>query len=73
MRIGDAVVYPLGNIGRCVVTTCDPDTTQRDFDTLGVLAGYRADIATSEPLPLGVVGDVVTPGRVRVGDPVAVL
>ena len=73
VRIGDAVVYPLGNIGRCVVTTCDPDTAQRDFDTLGVLAGYRADIATSEPLPLGVVGDVVTPGRVRVGDPVAVL
>ena len=25
---------------------------------------------TTEPLPLGVVGDVVSPGRVRVGDPV---
>ena len=32
-----------------------------------------SDIETTEPLPLGVVGDVVTPGRVRVGDPVAPL
>jgi uncharacterized protein YcbX len=73
VRIGDAVVYPLGNVGRCVVTTCDPDTAERDFDTLGVLAGYRREIETTEPLPLGVVGDVITPGRVRVGDAVTVL
>ena len=59
---------PLGNVGRCVVTTCDPSTGERDFDTLGVLATYRREIETSEPLPMGVVGDVVTPGRVRVGD-----
>jgi uncharacterized protein YcbX len=70
VRIGGAVVRPLGNVGRCVVTTCDPDTARRDFDTLGVLATYRRDIETTEPLPLGVVGDVVTTGRVRVGDPV---
>jgi uncharacterized protein YcbX len=73
VRIGEAVVRPRGNVGRCVVTTCDPSTGERDFDTLGVLAAYRGDIATSEPLPLGVVGDVVTPGRVRVGDAVAPL
>jgi uncharacterized protein YcbX len=73
VRIGDAVVHPLGNVGRCVVTTCDPDTGERDFDTLGVLASYRRFIETTEPLPLGVVGDVVTTGRVRVGDPVAPL
>jgi uncharacterized protein len=70
VRIGAAVVHLLGNIGRCVVTTCDPATGERDFDTLGVLASYRREIATTEPLPLGVVGDVVTTGRVRVGDPV---
>jgi uncharacterized protein len=70
VRIGGAVVHLLGNIGRCVVTTCDPATGERDFDTLGVLASYRREIATTEPLPLGVVGDVVTTGRVRVGDPV---
>jgi uncharacterized protein YcbX len=68
VQIGDAVVRPLGNVGRCVVTTCDPDTGLQDFDTLGVLATYRREIETTEPLPLGVVGDVVTTGRVRVGD-----
>ena len=51
---------PAGNVGRCVVTTCDPATAERDFDTLGVLATYRGDIDTTEPLPLGVVGDVVS-------------
>jgi uncharacterized protein len=73
VRIGDAVVHPLGNVGRCVVTTCDPVTGERDFDTLGVLASYRRELETTEPLPLGVVGDVVTTGRVRVGDPVTPL
>jgi hypothetical protein len=73
VRLGDAVVHPLGNVGRCAVTTCDPRTGRRDFDTLGVLATYRREIQTTEPLPLGVVGDVVTTGRVRVGDPVTPL
>jgi uncharacterized protein YcbX len=71
--MGEAMVQPRGNVGRCVVTTCDPVTAQRDFDTLGVLAGYRGGIDTSEPLPLGVVGDVVASGRVRVGDTVEVV
>ena len=70
VKIGEAVVHPSGNIGRCVVTTHDPATAERDFDTLGVLATYRREIETTEPLPLGVVGDVVTPGLVRVGDAV---
>jgi hypothetical protein len=73
VRIGAAVVRPHGNVGRCVVTTCDPATGLRDFDTLGVLATYRRDIETTEPLPLGVVGDVVTTGGVRVGDAVTPL
>ena len=73
VRIGEAVVLPHGNVGRCVVTTCDPATGKRDFDTLGVLATYRREIETTEPLPLGIVGDVVRTGRVRVGDPVTPL
>jgi uncharacterized protein len=73
VQIGDAVVRPLGNVGRCAVTTCDPATAERDFDTLGVLATYRREIETTEPLPLGVVGNVVATGRVRVGDPVTPL
>ena len=69
VAIGEAVVVPLGDVGRCVVTTCDPDTAVSDFDTLKVLAGYRRDGVT-EPLPLGVYCDVAVPGRVRVGDAV---
>jgi uncharacterized protein len=67
--IGDAVIVPLGDVGRCVVTTCDPDSGVSDFDTLKLLAGYRRDGVT-EPLPFGVYCDVAVPGRVCVGDPV---
>jgi uncharacterized protein YcbX len=70
VQVGESVVRVHGNVGRCLVTTCDPDTALRDFDTLKVLARQRKDVETNEPLPLGVVGEVVTPGRVRVGDPV---
>ena len=69
VAIGDAVIVPLGDVGRCVVTTCDPDTAVSDFDTLKLLAGYRREGVT-EPLPFGVYCDVAVPGRVRVGDPV---
>ena len=69
VEIGDAVVAPLGDVGRCVVTKCDPDTGVSDLDTLGALSRYRRDGKT-EPLPLGVYGAVTVPGRVRLGDPV---
>jgi len=69
VAIGDAVIVPLGDVGRCVVTTCDPDTGVSDFDTLKILAGYRSEGRT-EPLPFGVYCDVAVPGRVRVGDKV---
>jgi MOSC domain-containing protein len=69
VAIGEAVIVPLGDVGRCVVTTCDPDTAVSDFDTLNLLAGYRPEGVT-EPLPFGVYCDVAVSGRVRVGDPV---
>jgi uncharacterized protein YcbX len=69
VAVGDAVIVPLGDVGRCVVTTCDPDSGVSDFDTLKLLAGYRREGVT-EPLPFGVYCDVAVPGRVRVGDPV---
>jgi uncharacterized protein YcbX len=72
VRVGAAVVVPRGNVGRCAVTTFDPDTCERDLDTLRVLRDYRARVLTTEPLPFGVWGEVVEPGRVAVGDPVAV-
>ncbi|HXH96195.1 MAG TPA: MOSC N-terminal beta barrel domain-containing protein [Gaiellaceae bacterium] len=69
VAVGDAVVSPVGDVGRCVVTTRNPDTGVSDLETLKVLARYRREGRT-EPLPLGVHGTVVVPGRVRVGDPV---
>ena len=35
-----------------------------------VLATYRRDVETTEPLPFGVYAAVAEPGRVRLGDPV---
>ncbi len=70
VAVGEAVVAPLGDVGRCAVTNCDPDTGVSDLDTLGVLAAYRRE-GQVEPLPFGVWGGVVVPGRVAVGDAVA--
>lgn len=67
VRVGEATLVPLGDVGRCVVTTCDPDTGVSDVDTLKALAGYRRD-GVAEPLPFGVYCAVVETGAVRVGD-----
>jgi MOSC domain-containing protein len=71
VAIGDAVVIPHGNVGRCVITKQNPDTAVSDLDTLNALAAYRGDVETTEPLPFGIHAGVVQPGRVRVGDPVS--
>ena len=68
VRIGDAVVRASGNVGRCVVTTRDPESGVSDLQTLHVLGRYRAEVASTEPLPFGVYGEVITAGRVRTGD-----
>jgi MOSC domain-containing protein len=68
VAVGEAVVVPQGNVGRCVVTTQNPDTGRTDLDTLKALAAYRGRLETTEPLPFGVHAAVAEPGRVRVGD-----
>jgi uncharacterized protein YcbX len=70
VRLGEAVVVPEGNVGRCAVTTQNPDTGTVDLDTLQALADYRRVVETTEPLPFGVYAAVAHPGRVRVGDAV---
>ena len=70
VRIGDAIVRPGGNIGRCAVTTQDPDTGLRSLDTLRLIAETRGHLLATEPLPFGVWAEVLVAGRVRVGDPV---
>jgi uncharacterized protein YcbX len=70
VQVGEALLAPLGDIGRCVTTTRDPDTGEFAFPTLDTLAAYRRE-GVAEPLPLGVYCDVVKPGRVRLGDSVS--
>jgi uncharacterized protein YcbX len=70
VRLGGAVVVPQGNVGRCAVTTQNPDTGEPDLDTLKALAVYRRATETTEPMPFGVHAAVAQPGRVRVGDAV---
>jgi uncharacterized protein YcbX len=73
VQVGEAVVIPHGNVGRCVITTQNPDTAVSDLDTLKGLASYRRDLETTEPLPFGVHAAVAQAGLVRVGDPVRLL
>lgn len=73
VRIGQAVVAFGGHVGRCLITSRDPDTGVVDLPTLDILGSYRVDLGTTEPLPFGVWGRVVAPGTVSVGDEVAPL
>lgn len=72
VRIGGAVVRFEGHVGRCVVTTRNPETGVVDAGTLKLLGRYRREIESTEPLPFGIYGRVIEPGLVRLGDPVAV-
>lgn len=71
VRIGEAVVAFAGHVGRCLITSRDPDTGVVDVPTLDILGSYRVGIDTTEPLPFGVWGRVVQPGAVAIGDEVA--
>jgi uncharacterized protein YcbX len=73
VRIGGATVEFGGHVGRCLITSRDPDTGQVTLPTLDILQDYRGSLDTTEPLPFGVWGRVVSPGTVRVGDEVTPL
>ena len=68
LRIGGATVRPCGNVGRCIVTSRDPETGMRNLPTLDVLAEYRSGVETTEPLPFGVWAEVLRAGPVGLGD-----
>lgn len=70
VRIGAALVRFNGHVGRCLVTSRDPDSGEIDLPTLDLLREYRGEEESTEPLPFGIYGEVVEPGAVRVGDPV---
>jgi uncharacterized protein YcbX len=76
VRIGDALVRLRGDVGRCAITTQNPETGVPDFDTLRTIAAYRpmtANEAGKRHLPFGVYGKVVEPGKVAVGDGIEVV
>jgi uncharacterized protein YcbX len=69
LRVGEAVVRAGGPVDRCAMTTRDPDTGERDLDTLGLIKGYRG-LSERRTIDFGVYGEIVEPGVVRVGDTV---
>jgi uncharacterized protein YcbX len=68
--LGDALIRVTGPVGRCVVTTRNPESGDPDVDTLGALASYRT-LREGKAFACGVCGDVLVEGLVRVGDSLA--
>ncbi len=68
LSIGAAVVAVRGHVGRCLVTSRNPDTGEVDLATLDLLGDYRREAHTTEPLALGVFGEVIEPASIAVGD-----
>jgi len=66
-RVGAAVIRVGVPVPRCVVTTRDPDTGVRDFDSLKEIKAYRG-LRDGKAIDFGVYADVEEPGVVRVGD-----
>ena len=76
VRIGDAVVRLRGDVGRCAITTQNPETGVPDLDTLRTISSYRGFTANEKGdrhIPFGVYGEVLEPGRVALGDPAEVV
>jgi uncharacterized protein YcbX len=72
IAVGDAVLRVTMPDARCAITTQDPETGVRDLDTLRGIIAYRG-LRDGKHADLGVLADVVAPGRVRVGDEVVPL
>ncbi len=70
VRVGEALLRPRGHVGRCLITSRDPDSAEADLPTLNLLREYRGDEDATEPLPFGVYGEVLEGGAIRLGDSV---
>lgn len=68
LRVGAVRIAVEGHVGRCLVTSRDPDTGEIDLPTLDLLGSYRGDAEATAPLPFGIHGSVLEPGSVAVGD-----
>ena len=69
VRIGAALVRVLRPIPRCVITTQDPSTGVKEFDTLKAIVAYRG-LREGRNIDFGVYANVMEAGTIRVGDPV---
>jgi uncharacterized protein YcbX len=69
-RIGESLIRWHGHVGRCLVTSRDPESGDIDLPTLDILGEYRRGLASTEPLPFGIHGEVLRAGTVRLGDAV---
>lgn len=67
VQIGEAIVIPRERTERCLATTANPETGQRDADTLGVLNDHWGHQDFS------VRAEVVKSGEIRIGDEIKVL
>ena len=66
-RIGTAMIRVRGPVPRCVITTKDPATGLRDFDSLREIKRYRG-LRDGKKVDFGVYATVEEPGIVSVGD-----
>jgi uncharacterized protein len=65
-QVGTAAIRIGGPVPRCVITTKDPHTGERDFDTLREVKRYRG--AVDGDINFGVYARVEEPGTVSLGD-----
>ena len=74
VEIGSAVLEITKPDARCAITTQDPDTGERDLDTLRTILNYRGfrPNDTEKRIDFGVLGEVLVSGRISVGDEVRV-
>lgn len=70
VRIGERLRLRLvARDPRCAITTLDPSTGERDFDTLRLILSYRPSVRAAY---FGVYGIVELPGTVAVGDEISI-
>lgn len=72
IAVGGATLRISAPVPRCAITTQDPDTGERDLDTLRTIISYRG-LRNDKDVDFGVWGEVEAAGEIRLGDEVRLL